>query len=277
MFPRHIEEFEDVRELSLSLACPEVARQEILRQTPVSFVESEDDEPDDFEDFDYLLYTKLVDAREKIYELIDSDGISLQKKMRLILAFSSSLQKCIDNEQLFEMDKVIEAGIGCVGMDGKKTQNEWASDEEIDSVGPHKGMSDDIFFADKNCFSKLFELEFLHRDWRDMIDSAWDCLEGASEYISALSEAEERAGVNMLKLLIYTYFCGAVYDDMVYSKAALCVYMVRWIFFLSYSMSKGDRGSESLIKATYQMAREIEHSDLNLDALEEFFAKGVVK
>lgn len=265
MFPRHVEEFDDVRELSLSLGCPEVARQEILRRQPVSFTESEDDEEDDiedFEDFDYLLYTNLVDAREKIYELLDSGVCTLQEKMRLILEFSRRIQACIDEERVFDLDDLIHSGDDYVtvgqSLRGKETDAE--------------------FFDDRNCFSKLFELEFLHREWRGMIDGAWDAAGEAADYIAALGERESAAGTNLLKLLIYTYFCGAVYDDMVYSKAALCVYMVRWILIIARAegaaesaFDYSDDKASVLIRVTYQLAREIEHSDMNLNALEEFF------
>lgn len=48
-FPRHIEEFQNVREYSLSISCPEVARLILNRQDSISFYE-EDDEEKDLED-----------------------------------------------------------------------------------------------------------------------------------------------------------------------------------------------------------------------------------
>ena len=52
MYPRHTEEYEGLRELSLSLSCPEAAKMILSCQEPVHFVEEEDEKEDDFEDFD---------------------------------------------------------------------------------------------------------------------------------------------------------------------------------------------------------------------------------
>ena len=47
--PRHTEEYEGLRELSLSLSCPEAARIILSCQEPVRFLAEETDEEDDFE------------------------------------------------------------------------------------------------------------------------------------------------------------------------------------------------------------------------------------
>lgn len=72
---------------------------------------------------------------------------------------------------------------------------------------------------------------------------------------------------------LFTYFCGAVYDDMVYSKAALAVFsvcllekyvMCRW-FLADKKIEKAD-----YVNLSYRYAREVEHSDENLIFLEEW-------
>lgn len=67
-YPRHVEEFEDLREYSLSLSCPVAARMMLTRKMPVSFLVTEDEKADEleeeFEDFDLLLFTDLEDARK---------------------------------------------------------------------------------------------------------------------------------------------------------------------------------------------------------------------
>ena len=50
-YPRHTEEFENIREISLSLSCPEVARILMQKTEPVTFVCEEDDE-EEYEDDD---------------------------------------------------------------------------------------------------------------------------------------------------------------------------------------------------------------------------------
>ena len=50
LYPRHTEEYEGLRELSLSLSCPEAARIILSCKEPVRFLEEETDEEDDFEE-----------------------------------------------------------------------------------------------------------------------------------------------------------------------------------------------------------------------------------
>ena len=65
-YPRHTEEFENVREVSLSLSCPEVARILMNITDKVTFVTEEDDEDEVFDDFDYFLYSNLEDILNEI-------------------------------------------------------------------------------------------------------------------------------------------------------------------------------------------------------------------
>ena len=64
MYPRHVEEFEDVREMTLSVSCPEVARILLGKKEPVRFLTYESNKEEEYDDFDPFLYSKLVDARK---------------------------------------------------------------------------------------------------------------------------------------------------------------------------------------------------------------------
>ena len=63
-YPRHIEEFENLREITLAISCPEAARIILEQKEPVTFWEEETDEEDEeFEDFDPFFFSYLEDAR----------------------------------------------------------------------------------------------------------------------------------------------------------------------------------------------------------------------
>ena len=47
--------------------------------------------------------------------------------------------------------------------------------------------------------------------------------------LSSHKEEWENLGEQLLMFFVYTYFCGAVYDDMVCSKLELALFSVRWI------------------------------------------------
>ena len=65
-YPRHTEEFEGVREITLSISCPEVARILMNRMEPVRFLSEEKEGDEEFEDFDPFLYSILEDARKEM-------------------------------------------------------------------------------------------------------------------------------------------------------------------------------------------------------------------
>ena len=70
MYPRHVEEFEDVREMTLSVSCPEVARILLGKKEPVRFLTYESNKEEEYDDFDPFLYSKLVDARKVMINIL---------------------------------------------------------------------------------------------------------------------------------------------------------------------------------------------------------------
>ena len=72
---------------------------------------------------------------------------------------------------------------------------------------------------------------------------------------------------------VYTYFCGAVYDDMVCSKMELGLFSVRWIqeILIARWLENGKTLSmHDIEELSWRYAREVEHSDDNLNALEDW-------
>ena len=80
----------------------------------------------------------------------------------------------------------------------------------------------------------------------------------------------------LLVYFIFTYFCGAVYDQRVYAKAQLAVASVFYIReFIVARWLKNDRclDKEDLVEIIYRFSRELEHSDQNLELLESLMEK----
>ena len=70
MYPRHTEEYEGLRELSLSLSCPKAAKIILSCKEPVRFLEEETEEEDDFEDFDFMMFSQLEDTRDVLFAVL---------------------------------------------------------------------------------------------------------------------------------------------------------------------------------------------------------------
>ncbi|MCR4690262.1 MAG: hypothetical protein K5739_02830 [Lachnospiraceae bacterium] len=65
--------------------------------------------------------------------------------------------------------------------------------------------------------------------------------------------------------LLYTYFCGSVYDGQLYARCMIALWSVRWIMLIFAATDL------PIDKVIYLYAREIEHSDENINALIAFF------
>lgn len=113
-YPRHTEEFENIREISLSLSCPEVARILMQKTEPVTFVCEEDDEEEVFEDYDYFLFSNLEDIREEILKITQNREESLKARIRKVLQIGASAQRHYEEGDLIDWDECEDTDKVCV-------------------------------------------------------------------------------------------------------------------------------------------------------------------
>ena len=276
LYPRHVEEYEGVREWSLSLSCPIAAGMLLSWQGEVPLIEietTEKEDLDDFEDFDIMLYTQLVEARKLCFEKLWEENTSIVSYMEMCLAFAKEMQLCVDEGEYFRLEEIVEAYRG----------KEWSG-----NVG-------ETAYEDKIAlFEEIHGLERLREEWDDVLTEVREILydKGEAHYKAVCREfaeymsTEKTAGdllencnKQLLFFFIYTYFCGAVYDDWIYSKMALSIESVHFLqeLFLARWIKNGKvLTMEDYVELSYRYAREIEHSDLNLNELEEYFTKKVL-
>ncbi|MDD6666940.1 MAG: flagellin lysine-N-methylase [Lachnospiraceae bacterium] len=261
-FPRHVEEFDGERELSIDLSCPEGARM-VLEDTDGSFISYDDDleENEDYEDFDYFLYTELYDARETLFSMISDSNASypsatIAELMESMISLGEIWQNCLDENNVYEINEAHE-------LPKKSSPFTWQNEKRL--------------------FSKLYDLELLRPEWIETVDRTYKTIFASEEnYRKACLELEKYDSFvrRILRYMIYVYFDGAVYDDKIYAKLAFSVYCVRWTFFVFFSDQGNGRDllsaqekepdMEALIRAVYIFSREVEHSDLNISILEDW-------
>lgn len=275
LYPRHIEEFEEVREFSLSLSCPVAAEMILGQKEPVHFLEEADEalEEEDYEDFDSILYDWLEEAREVLFGILQNRKLSIATRMALILNTADLAQKALDHGTLLELD--LEAEIqDFLGrsqtIKKKKTETEFLE-------------------IRKKMLKDLQKLEVLREEWPRILERLEQQLYAQDEgnyqqirqdFCRQMQGTEEQKQQweiykeQLLLFFLYTYFCGSVYDDMIYTKAVLAVFSVLWIEELAMDrwLFQGRKLEfQDLVEVAYIYAREIEHSDENLNLLEEFF------
>ena len=278
-YPRHIEEFENLREITLAISCPEVARIILEQKEPVTFWEEETDEEDEeFEDFDPFFFSYLEDARVIILSILQNREIAVPVRVALVQNMAEEMQDIIENTDLFDLADVFE---------------KYEDEEYIASAVSHIEKDLTVFYEDageyfryaKAVFGRLYELEYLSDDWGIYLEQCWNALyeSGPVEYRNLQEsfkawymQEDNRISMDVIleQLLVYfifTYFCGAVYDDNVLGKVKMSVDSVHILYemlaakWIEESRTLSDKDVQQVV---YRYSRELEHSDLNLETME---------
>lgn len=264
-YPRHTEEFENVREVSLSLSCPEVARILMNITDKVTFVTEEDDEDEVFDDFDYFLYSNLEDIREAILNVIQDRSVDIRSRIERVIQIGASAQRHYD-----EGDLVM-----------------WNECEERDKPEIH-GEHEEHILLQKQAMFLIEELELLYDDWEDVLIESQELLFGQGEEAFAGNRKRFDAwwrnhggcaphmtlDIFLEQIIVYfisTYLLGAVYDDNISGKVNACVGHAVELYMLLMArwLRNGETlSTDDLIELSYRYSREIEHSDENLEQVE---------
>lgn len=274
-YPRHVEEFENIREITLSLSCPEVARILLSKTDPVSFFSEEAEESEEtFEDYDPFFFSYLEDAREVLLHILQNRSLPIWVRYLLVLQFGQEMQDTIEHYELFDL----------VDLFDKYEDENYLSKSTSNlahQIETYRTDSAQAFSYGKSIFSFLYELEFLSDDWPDFLDSCWNTLyqNGADVYQKMHADFRcycETLSMDIIleQLLVYfifTYFCGAVYDDNVIGKIHLSLNSVFYLYemFLAHWAEHDQKITiQDMEKISYRYSRELEHSDLNLEKME---------
>ncbi|WP_349948031.1 flagellin lysine-N-methylase [Lacrimispora sp. BS-2] len=277
-YPRHIEEFEGVREISLSLSCEEAAGLILGCEEPVRFLTKEDEREESYPDFDFLLFTKLMDARDLILSFLQNRDLDCRLRIAMALGFSHDMQRRINEEKLYELDELMKRYQGLSGV------------QIVEKKMAVRRIEDRIRYKKiKNWFSLFGKLEVLNESWPQYMENLKRILfdAGAESYEENrkafhryLMEEEgrkrqwEQWSEQLMVYFIFTYFCGAVYDEQPYVKAKLAAVNTLLIQEMAQAVFKRNEGRldfKEFVHLAHRFSREVEHSDVNLNTLEEIF------
>ena len=291
-YPRHLEEYEGLREGSLSLSCIEAAKIILGCTEPVQFITMEDDlEDEDYEDFDYLLFTKLMDARERMLEILQNRSIDIMTRIGIVLELAERLQKSLERDEVGEMDEII---------DKYKNMDYMIAFQKAAEENPMG--ENDYCSSMRKMFRVFYKMEVLKADWLDYVKHAEVVLygEGQRAYENHRQRFHKSVGLHssnydtwscwleqLMVYFVFTYFCGAVYDDKILTKMQTAV--VATLLISELSLAKWiERGEnidfDDFVQIAHKVSRELEHSDVNLNRMEKiceksslFYCDNVVK
>ncbi|ADL04745.1 flagellin lysine-N-methylase [Lacrimispora saccharolytica] len=277
-YPRHTEEYEGVREISLSLSCEEAAGLILGCQEPVHFLTKEDGRVESYPDFDFFFFTKLMDGRDLIFSILQNRDLDCRLRIAMVLGFSHDMQRRIREEKLYQLDGLMKRYEGTSGREfvvkkltGCRIQNRMRYEKM------------------KEWFTLFRKLEVLNPDWpqymgsivRELFDAGAESYEeNRIAFDRYLIEEEDRKrqwelwSEQLMVYFIYTYFCGAVYDGNPYAKVKLAAVSTLLIQEMAQSVFKRKKGRldfKEFVHLSHRFSREVEHSDVNLNTLEKIF------
>lgn len=268
-YPRYTEEFGNLKEVGISLSCPEAARLIIKDNRKITFELSEDNEElSSYNDINETFFYDLIECRKIILNMFQREDLTLDKKLSLILIFSNDIQVYIDK---FEISKVT------------LVKEKYLRKDTINSILEKLNKaSDNIKY---NCMKEYFNvinnLEHIKEDPLEIEKLLKLFYEEKDEkfYIEKEEEFNNFYKENYFKFqniciyFIYRYFMKAIFDYDLLAKVKFTIlsYLVikdlskkRWI-------EKGTLSNEDIIEISYMYSKDIEHLEENIEALAEIF------
>lgn len=270
LYPRHIEEFKSVREMTLSLSCPEAARLLLSRSDKLLIEEVMPDKnfdaaicndaltdeegcenfDDDFEEFDGELYARLLETRKELTEVMQNRACSYGERAFKAVSVAIDLQDELDGFEPIS--------------------------EKANRLGSYE--------LTKELFVCLKELEHLKKNRENELIRAEAVLygKGVAEWNEIDNEFkvychEKGFNLEIIKeqltvYYLYAYFCGAVYDDYVAAKVKGAVahsVLINELWKAEWINSERSITFETMVRIVYEYARELENSNPNLIKMDE--------
>lgn len=275
-FPRFTMEYEDVREKVLSLSCEEVGRLVFSTDEKITWEEHElpDDlcmEMDAWDDGEMEESDAEMDAWDD--EAADVPAEQLEAVREQALAILQNRRKPIF-ERAAEylsyckrMQQELYGGMMTAGQAQRKTER---TEQELS----HQAYQD--FLARMESYERL---EVLDGTWEEVKRALYDTFSeknyrvAQQEFVETYRERE----YEYEHLLVYftnRYFMRAYYDDNILTKAQFAivsVLMIRDMDVARYLLGEGKYTLEDRIDTAKIYAKEVEHSEENMELLAEDF------
>lgn len=305
-YPRHYEEFENIREVTLSVSCPEVARILLNKKDKVFFKSHiQTSKKEEYEYFDYILFTKLQETRELFYKILQNRNLSFSMRLSYILAMSHDL----NNHGLYEWDELIDKfsneefinKIAKKFINYKLTYIDKYKNQSLDKYVDYNNncinhsknrkiaiinfKSEKVCCLDEiiktlyiNYIEDLSEMEHLKQSWQGTLDKALitiNSIDNIYDEYKQFSEYMKDREYEYEQLIIYflsTYYLGVVYSDRAYDMvrfSAANLLMIKILGFTKWFQNGRSFTKNEQIKLVYNYSREVEHSDNNLNKFEE--------
>lgn len=273
-YPRVMEEFGSLREICLSLSCPEACRIILRSDKKIEFKLTENDEEiTRYNDINAMLYLNLMQCRNIVFKILQNRGMDLNKRASIVLKFTSEVQDKIDLSEIQGIKAIIEK------YSDNKFIEEMVSD--LESYKDNKSIKYNNVYEIFKVFKNLKHInpndplgleEALRYFWQSEEDESI-YLEKHNEFNKYFSEKMYKFE-NILVYFVFRYFMKAVFDYDVSAKiktAIVSYIMIKELLIVRW-IEEGRRLTEDdLVDIAHTYSKDVEHLEENIETLAELF------
>ena len=272
-YPRYLEEFGNLREIGISLSCPEVARIILNKKEVVKFnLLENDEEVNRYNDINPNIYINLIQCRKVVFDILQNRNITLVDRFTLLLLFINEIQAKIDTNDINSIKNIKD-----------KYSNKEFINEKIISFNKYNNKLEIKYLNMYKIINIFKDLKHLKKDdilgLEDALRYFWKDDDDINIYASLNLNFNKYYKDNEYKFeqivlyYIFRYFMKAVYDYDVLAKikfALISFIVIKELSVIRYLENK-EFLNEDLVDISYKYSRDIEHLEENIEILEELF------
>ena len=272
-YPRYTEEFGSLREIGISLSCPEAARIMLNNDKKVTFELSENEEVvSSYNDINAQLFIELLQSRNIVMDMLQDRNIDLRKRVALALLFVDEIQEKIDESEIKEIKSVRE-----------KYSDKFFLEELLEKLEEYKDNEGIKYDNIQEYFNVFRDLKHITPNdplgLNDALRYFWQADEDEELYILKHKQFVEYYEdkiykfENILVYFVFRYFMKAVfdYDALAKIKTAIISYMmIRELAVVRY-IENNEFTDEDMVDIAHTYSKDIEHLEENIEALAELF------
>ena len=272
-YPRYTEEFGSLREIGISLSCPEAARIMLNNDKKVTFELSENEEVvSSYNDINAQLFIELLQSRNIVMDMLQDRDIDLRKRVALALLVVDEIQEKIDESEIKEIKSVRE-----------KYSDKFFLEELLEKLEEYKDNEGIKYDNIQEYFNVFRDLKHITPNdplgLNDALRYFWQADEDEELYILKHKQFVEYYEdkiykfENILVYFVFRYFMKAVfdYDALAKIKTAIISYMmIRELAVVRY-IENNEFTDEDMVDIAHTYSKDIEHLEENIEALAELF------
>ena len=272
-YPRYLEEFGNLREVGISLSCPEAARIILSKNDKVKFNLTENDEEiSSYNDINPNIYINLMQSRKIVFDILQNREIGLNHRCAIILAFINEVQEKIDLNDINSIKDI-----------NKKYLNKELIDETINYFQTFNNKLEQKYLNIYKILNVFKDLKHIKPNdilgLENSLRYFWQNEEDLKVYLSINDsfnnyyKDKEYKFEQILIYYIFRYFMKAVFDYDVLAKvkfALISFIVIKELSVVRYFENR-EFLDEDIVYIAHTYSKDIEHLEENVETLQELF------